>query len=197
MSKSLDIGAYYGALVREHGGTPAGGHWVSEEEAAGQYTFWARTIGAYSEEFRCYTSVLDFGCGTGVGGSCYREDVGHKRWTGCDLCREALDYTPYPAFLGDHTALRPASVDWVLAMGCFNIGYRRFYDIVRICNSLWGICRVCMAVSFARSDFGDREITGHPLHKWLQWAERHAQRYVLRADWSAYSSLLVLWKGKV
>ena len=84
-------------------------------------------------------------------------------------------------------------------MGCFNIGYKDFFSIRQILDSLWDVCRTGLAVSFSRSNFGDKDITAHPLHKWLRLAERltrKSRRYVLRADWSLYSSLLILWKER-
>jgi len=158
--------------------------YTDEYECLGQYQAALGSMAGYEPG----QVVFDLGCGPGNGLTIFPDLIG------CDVLEESVqeaNRTVCDRFhVGDHTSI-PDTVDWVLMLGIFNVGYK-WTDVRAAFETSWSQARRGVAVAFLRSTFGDPQFGAWPLHKWLALGQRMSPRWILRADWSAVSYVMTV-----
>jgi SAM-dependent methyltransferase len=127
-----NVGRYYSGKLREHGDSPRGVDWNSEESQQLRFEQLLRVIDPDDE----HPSVLDYGCGYGalIGALTERLGDGGFTYVGHDIAPDMLEAARLRVsegaecrFIGDADALAPA--DYVVASGIFNVKLDTLEDL--------------------------------------------------------------------
>ena len=109
------LGDFYSVRYKAYGPTARGMAWKEEADVIDAYTQMCRLL-----KTRRDSSILDVGCGAGLG----HDPCDTKQYYGCDIHPAPLHYCPFPTAYGSIDAFQDNSVDYVIANGIFNVGYK-------------------------------------------------------------------------
>lgn len=121
---------YYVTRLAMFGPTPKGVGWVDDSDIIPCYAGMRRMLGTELGD-----SVLDVGCGVGLGRRFFRGP-----FFGCDLHGRALRYCDFPVVHGTTTAFDDDAFDYVVMHGTLNVGYDDF-------DEAWGVVREARRVA--------------------------------------------------
>jgi SAM-dependent methyltransferase len=196
------VAGYYAATLREHGPSPRGVDWNSEESELLRFDQLMQVVPRDAG-----TSVIDFGCGYGAFAR-YLEETGTEvAYTGYDVsedmvasARELARDHPQWSFTSTRETLQPADV--VVASGIFNVrmgidvGHWRDYTLETI-RVLAGLSRRAVAFNMLTS-YSDRErmvdrlYYGDPCF-YFDWCKRNLARNVaLLHDYGLYEFTILV-----
>ncbi len=113
-----EVEAYYSSRIKEHGATPKGVDWNSEES---QHLRFKQLLKIISEE-EVNFSILDYGCGFGSMYSFMKANYSSFDFHGFDISSEMISEAKRLHPLATWTtALEEHSFDFVVASGIFNV----------------------------------------------------------------------------
>jgi SAM-dependent methyltransferase len=114
------VSDYYTTRLEQHGATPAGVDWSSEESQRVRFAELLKLV-----DWDGAPSLIDYGCGYGALAQQLGREVQHFSYTGFDLAESMIEAArslvddPRCRFTADEREL--ASADYALASGIFNV----------------------------------------------------------------------------
>lgn len=124
-----EVSRYYSTKIAEHGDTPRGVDWNSEESQQIRFAQLCKVIGSNSSNF----SLNDLGCGYGALLDYLREKHDNFSYTGVDVCEEMIKvaeqrYAGAEQARFINLAEPDKAADYGLASGIFNVRLGRTDD---------------------------------------------------------------------
>lgn len=196
------VAGYYSGKLAEHGTTPRGVDWNSEESQKLRFQQFMPLVPADGR-----VSVLDFGCGYAAFAE-HLADAGVKAdYTGYDISPEMVEAArslqgrrPDRTFTTDRGGLQPADV--VVASGIFNVlaGTDRGAWVEYVAETLRELASLSrhglafnMLTSYSDADrMVDRLFYGDPCH-YFDWCKRNLSRHVaLMHDYGLYEFTILV-----
>ena len=137
---------FYSQCWKQWGATPAGVGWATLDHSVAPYLFGREAFGD--------TTVLDVGCGIGIGMVCLRNQC---RVYGCDVHRRAIQdaQTNFGDegrwWVGDHNSIR-GTFGWSVLGGIFTVGYPFWGEVENVMRKVWEHSEVGMSVGFSTGE---------------------------------------------